>query len=68
MVFNFILFLIAVSLCTGHHSNEDNIVYSTFDRIISREVPIKSVTIRLPSFLTIRNFRTVVDCINFLKT
>ena len=26
MVFNFILFLIAVSLCTGRRSNEDNIV------------------------------------------
>ena len=35
------LFPIAVSLCTSRHSNEDNIVYSTFDRITSGEVPIR---------------------------
>ena len=35
------LFLIAVSLCTGRRSNEDNIIYSTFDRITSGEVPIR---------------------------
>ena len=39
--FFIILFLIAVSLCTSRHSNEENYFYSTFDRITSGEIPIK---------------------------
>ena len=35
------LFLIAVSLCTCRHSNEEYLLYSTFDRITSGEVPIR---------------------------
>ena len=35
------LFLIAVSLCTCRHSNEEYYFYSTFDRITSGEVPIR---------------------------
>ena len=35
------LFLIAVSLCTCRHSNEEYCFYSTFDRITSGEVPIR---------------------------
>ena len=35
------LFLIAVSLCTCRHSNEEYYFYSTFERITSGEVPIK---------------------------
>ena len=39
--FFIILFLIAVSLCTGRRSNEEYCFYSTFDRITSGEVPIR---------------------------
>ena len=35
------LFLIAVSLCTCRHSNEEYYFYSTFERITSGEVPIR---------------------------
>ena len=35
------LFLIAISLCTCRHSNEEYYFYSTFDRITSGEVPIR---------------------------
>ena len=35
------LLLIAVSLYTCRHSNEEYYFYSTFDRITSGEVPIK---------------------------
>ena len=34
------LLLIAVSLCACRHSNEKYLLYSTFDRITSGEVPI----------------------------
>ena len=35
------LFLIAVSLCTCRHSNEEYCFYTTFERITSGEVPIR---------------------------
>ena len=35
------LFLIAVSLCTCRHSNEEYYFYSTLERITSGEVPIR---------------------------
>ena len=38
---SYILFLIAVSLCTGRRSNEEYCFYSIFDRITSGEVPIR---------------------------